>query len=343
MKDLSVIIPFVNEHPQVAFTVQSVFAELHGSGIDFEIIVIDNWCQEVEDQIRGFGKQFISENNIERYLVDDNDKKLLPQQIMRDRGSGYLRGLASNKDKDWLRYLRYDRKLSHWQAKNLGVAASDGAVLWFCDAHCIVSPGSLVNMYRHYIDNYTSLNGTLHLPLSYMLEVPGKELVYKLVTNPDAGVFAYSFTPYRNRAATYKAPVMSTCGMMMGREIYETLGGWPAELGIYGGGEHFINFTMAVLGMDVNIFASAPLWHYAAPRGYHWNYTDYHRNRAIATYMFGGYDLCKLYLEHTKGNPAVWSAVLEEIPKLCDRTHIEKQQKMTIQEWVSKWTSASTS
>jgi hypothetical protein len=192
-------------------------------------------------------------------------------------------------------------------------------------------------MYHHYVDHYTALNGTLHLPLSYMLEQSGKELVYKLVTDRHSGVYAYSFTPYRNRAAVYKAPCMSTCGMMMGREIYDTLGGWPEELGIYGGGEHFVNFTMAVLGLDVNIFNSDPLWHYAAPRGYHWNYTDYHRNRAIATYMFGGQEILERYISCVKGNPAVWSRILDEIPTVCDREYIARQQKYTIDEWVEKW------
>ena len=47
--DLSIIIPFAGEYPQVLFTVQSIAESLHGK-IDFEIIVVDNYCKELETQ-----------------------------------------------------------------------------------------------------------------------------------------------------------------------------------------------------------------------------------------------------------------------------------------------------
>ena len=312
---LSVIIPYAQEHPQIAFTVQSIYCELRDK-CDFEIIVIDNHCDELQAQL---------------------DKK----GELRDRGGEYMKSLAGG-SRPWLKYLAYDTKLSHWQAKNLGVASSDGEFLWFVDSHCVPSCGSLIEMFDYYKDHHRELNGTLHMPLAYMLEAPGRELIYKLVTNPKHGVVHYSFTKYRQPAAPYQVPCMSTCGMMMSREIYDTLGGWPAELGIYGGGEHFINFTMAVLGKTINIYPCKPLYHYAAPRGYHWNYIDYHRNRCIATFMFGGEEWARRYIMNIKPHDAsgdamktsVFSTIIGSKQCIAHREYIQKQQKTSIVTWL---------
>jgi hypothetical protein len=133
---------------------------------------------------------------------------------------------------------------------------------------------------------------------------------------------------------------MSTCGMMISREIYNKLGGWPVELGIYGGGENFLNFTMAVLGLSINIFPSKPLYHYAAPRGYYWNYDDYHRNRCIATYMFGGENWAYRYIKHINGRDTVKEAILSSIitseSSVKQHQHILSQQIITITDWLKE-------
>ena len=54
---LSIIIPYCNEHPQVLFTVRSVLEEIRG--MDAEVIVIDNYCEEV-------GKQVLKKEGIEK-------------------------------------------------------------------------------------------------------------------------------------------------------------------------------------------------------------------------------------------------------------------------------------
>ncbi|MBE3138204.1 MAG: glycosyltransferase, partial [Actinobacteria bacterium] len=283
---LSVIIPFAQEYPQVAFTVQAVYCELRDR-CDFEIIVIDNYCAELQDQ---FNKK--------------REKK--------DSGGEYLSKLADSY-RPWLKYTVYDKKLSHWQAKNAGVKISDGEFLWFCDAHCVPSQGSVIDMFNYY--RSSKLQGSLHLPISYMLERPGLELIYKLVTDTEQGIVHYSFSRYKQSETPYDVPCMSTCGMMLSRDIYDKLGGWPEELGIYGGGENFLNFTMAILGLSINIFPVKPLFHYAAPRGYSWNYNDYHRNRCIATYMFGGENWAHRYINHIKGSDTVRESIFSSIIK----------------------------
>lgn len=305
---LSVIVPMVGEFPQSAFTLNSIYCELWNSGIDFEVIMIDNWCKEVESQGRKQDKGYA-------YLVDK--VPLHP----------------------WLKVLKYEKKLSHWQAKNFGVQNSTGDILWFCDAHCIISKDALVKMFNYYVENYAGLNGTLHLPLSYLLDKPGHELIYKLVLNLEKGDVHYSFTRYRAAEEPYKVPCMSTCGMMMSRELYDELGGWPAELGIYGGGENFINFTLAVLGRDKNIMPGLPLFHFADKRGYSWNYDDWVRNRCIATYCFGGEEFAQRFMKNVKGRPVVLEKIYYDVVRKVrpQRELLEKKQVISIEDWTKKW------
>lgn len=308
---LSVIIPFAQEHPMIAFTVQSIYCELRDK-CDFEIIVIDNHCAELQAQLDLNGNT-------------------------RDRGGEYMQSLA-NDYRPWLKYLTHDEALSHWQAKNIGVAASEGEFLWFVDSHCIVSPDTLSEMFSWYKTDWEYVNGTIHLPLSYMLERPGLELIYRLISEPDKGVVHYTFTRYRPSLEPYQVPCMSTCGMMMHRSIYDKLGGWPTELGIYGGGEHFINFTLATMGLTINIWPSKPLYHYAAPRGYHWNYDDYHRNRCIATYMFGDETLAYQYIMNINGDDpiikeSIFSTVAGSKACIAHKAKIKPHQFIPIAAW----------
>lgn len=311
--DLSVIIPFVNEWPLVVTTVASVSEELRGR-VNFEIIAVDNWCPEVEKQ----GRE-------------------------RDKGGDHLRSVA--RGQPWLTVLEYKDRLSHWQAKNLGVQRSSGKFLWFCDAHCIVSRDSLYNMFTYYKRKHRELNGTLHLPLTYQI-LEWRSLIYRLVAQPDNGYYHYKFDQggyVRGSAESngdpFAVPCMSTCGMMISRELFDELGGWPTGLGIYGGGENFMNFTLATLGKSINIFPTPPLYHHGAGRGYSQAWGDLHLNRFIANYVYGGAETLDKYKQVIKGNKKV-------INKLV-RTAIEKgrehreliapKQVIKIDQWAERW------
>lgn len=307
MAELSVIIPYCNEFPQNIFTIQNVAQELHG--LDFEIIAVNNFCNEAAAQNR-------------------------------EQDAGFEVIEASATVNPWLKSLHYVEKLSHWQAKNYGVAHASGHFLWFVDAHCVVARDAGRSMFQFYKDNHKWLNGTIHLPLTYKI-LESHKLIYKLVTDLDKGVIDYRFTGFRESDESYEMPCMSTCGMMMTREIYNELGGWPLEMGIYGGGENFINFTLATLGRSKHIWPKGCLYHHGAKRGYNWNYNDYHRNRTIAAYMYGGPDLAERYIMNCKGDRAVLNSILESVLNTCveHRNHIVGKQIISINDWLKKWIS----
>lgn len=325
-KELSIIIPFVQEWPQVAWTIMSIAEELRDR-VDFEIIAVSNWCQEVKDQIANVWKK----------------RGWPPGEPEPDRAHVQILGTSEREGVThmfpWLKATEYTDKLSHWQAKNKGVRElSTGKFLMFIDAHCLPERDSIYKAFQYYKDNYESLNGTLHLPLTYHI-LEAHKLIYKLVVNWETAEIHYSFTGYRDEPKPYEVPCMSTCGMMMTRELYDEVGGWPTELGIYGGGENFMNFTLAVLGKKKWIMSGGALHHHGDNRKYHYYRDDYIRNRAIATYIFGGEDLARTMVFKTKGRSSVLTSIFNDVLNTCGehRKLIKSKQIISIKDWVDRW------
>jgi hypothetical protein len=302
MADLSIIIPACKEWPTAPFTVRNIYEELRDR-VDFEILYVDN-----------------------SMLPEGEDDRAYGQMV------GVQRGFKE------LKPLKYTDKLSHWQSKNLAVQNSTGRFLCFVDAHCVVSRDALFNMYQYYKEHHERLNGTLHLPLTYHI-MEYHKLIYKLAGDVSKGEVHYSFSAYRHADEPYQVPCMSTCGMMMTRSLYDFLGGWPTELGIYGGGENFLNFCLAVTGKTVNIMPGHPLCHHGDKRGYSWNFDDHLRNKYIATYCFGGEDFLRLFMENSKGNPDAKRKIMQSVLDTCGehREIIKKNQVHTIQDWWTRW------
>ena len=260
---------------------------------------------------------------------------------MSDKGKprDYLSGLG----KPWLETIYWDEKLSHWCAKNVGIEASTGKILLFMDANCLVDPDAIYNIYKYYTEHYDELNGTLHMPIRYMLDRPGKNLVYKTHYERAKGIVHYSFRTHTEREKIHRVPSMSTCGMMMSREIMvDKLGMWPWEFGIYGGGENFINFTLGVLGYHVNIWPHNPIYHFAWKRGYSWNYDDWVRNRMLAIYMAGGIEWLDTFKDALaaagKGRPPVLQDIRDSVVDTSSeqQDRIRSIAKYDLHEWALK-------
>ena len=345
---LSIIMPFAGEYPQNIFTVMSIYNQLIDTPIDWELIAVNNWCEQVAKQPDYIEKCPECNHSWKVTRADANSHR--PPYKNPDPGGSRMQSYAAMHS--WLKYLEYPDKLSHWSAKNAGVAASSGDILFFIDAHCALPPGALTEAYYYYIEHYESLNGTLHLPIAYFLERQHKKLIYKLVAKPEISMYHYTFTNLGafieswkkknkkdNIPRTLRVPCMSTCGMLMTRELFDLLGGWPKALGIYGGGENFINFTLATMGKTINIYPGRPLHHYAEKRGYNWYYTDHKRNQIIATYLFGGPERARVFSRHCKLDRNTAEETVEEVIAKCQdhRAHIQQSQTQTIEEWYEQW------
>jgi glycosyltransferase involved in cell wall biosynthesis len=306
--------PFCVEMPSLLFTIQSVINELDGL-IDYEILAVDN-------------------------TVDS-----IPQSQHRELNGGkYLRRKVEDGVLPNVRLLEYKDKLSHWNAKNLGIRESTGDLLFFLDAHCVVYPSSLRQMIFAYTTKEELSHGSIHLPLSYLANQ--KDILkYDLVADVSNGVVSYKFAPFTPSDTPELVPCMSTCGMLIRKDIMtDVLRGWPSELGVYSGGEYYFNFALAVMGYKKHVFNSKPLQHYAAPRAYEMEYYDIYRNRAIATFLFGGrefFDRYIYYYENSlmgKVSPRKMRNIGKEIPTILElanlREHIRLNTIIDIEDWV---------
>ena len=127
--DLSIIIPFASEYPQVLFTVQAIAESLHGK-IDFEIIVVDNNCEELENQWKT-ARTKVAESLI-RTSLDTNEffteQDILAQvqglKCMQDSRKSGEALKASAGGNPWLKYMAFDKYLSHWECKRLACKAA---------------------------------------------------------------------------------------------------------------------------------------------------------------------------------------------------------------------------
>ncbi len=335
---LGVIIPYCQEWPQVAFTVRAIHEELRD--IPHEIVVVDNMCEQAYQQTLNMGT--VLDRGHSR--IELNDKTMLPGWYSAEASETKQYHQSSmeahGERREWMTYVSYSDRLSHWQAKSAGIAVTDAEILLFADAHTSPGRGCLSGMYNYYKDHHEELDGTLHAPLTYHI-LEKHKLIYKLVY--ERGLLGYSFTGYREADDPYEVPVMSTCGMMITRNLLEYLGGWPKELGIYGGGENFMNAALAVTGKKKWIMPGRPLHHHGDKRGYHYEWADHKRNQAIAMYLTDGEDGMWDYLKHLKpynDKPELFAALAEDVMDSC-RAHRDLLKAYTVEtlkEWVNKWT-----
>jgi len=316
MAELSVIIPYVNEYPQLIFTLQSIAGELRDR-VDFEIVAVNNYCD-----------QFVNQRKTQNLPWEE------------DKGAEAIKATAQ-KQNPWLKHAEYSERLSHWNAKRVGVKHSTGDYLFFVDSHVILARDSLYGMLQYYKQNEEKINGSMHLPLTYKI-LESRRLIYKLnVEWFEHGLLDYKFTPCRvDKGDPFEVPCMSCCGVLVSRKVYEALGGWSPELGIYGGGENFFNFTLSVLGMNKWIYPNGTCFHHGERRSYHYLYDDYVRNKLIACYLYGGRDYAlKAINGGLKGKPEVLHSIYRNVDLKCrrHRDHIQRRQKVSIEDWVKKW------
>ena len=310
---LSVIIPYALEYPQNVFTIRQIASSLEGK-IDFEIIAVDNYCSELEEQQKTKGLKVVNDKTFDQLKEVSRSHK-------------------------WLKPIKYTEKLSCWQARGLGIQHSTGNIIYLVDAHCIVD--GLAEMALWYDQHKEELNGTLHTPLTYQI-MEYRKLIYKLKTDIDKGVVHYTFSTFKSSQNPYEVPCMSSCGMMIDKDIIvNNLGNFPSELGIYGGGENFLNFTLAIIGKKKWIYPKATCYHHGAPRKYSFNYNDHKRNQGIAAYLHSGAEFCRLFLQNCKGSAHTLNKIYDSIvnnQKLVQhRKLIQQQQKVSIEDWLDTW------
>jgi glycosyltransferase involved in cell wall biosynthesis len=264
---------------------------------------------------------------VQSLLIEGCDEVLVISNKSTDKTNEYFTKLHNSK----VRFFIKDDVLSHWQAKNAGIENAGYGLIFFCDSHCVLEKGSIEKLK----DFVTKNDAAAHCLIKYMLDPRG--LDYKFLSD----TFSYRFSTARHNNKPYQVPIMSTCGMMLRKSAIDRFGGWNKELGIYGGGEQYMNFKHGVCDYPHYVIPEAAVWHYADKRGYQYNYDDFVRNQFVAAYCVGGDELLNeiMELRLEKDRPLVLRKLMEDVKNKCsaDRAFIQKNQKLTYKEFVKKW------
>ena len=339
--DLSIVIPYCNEMPQVAFTVQGLIEELDGF-CKYEIILVDN----------------MSHNNV-TVKAGEREYPAFSRNYFYNSETGAIMSTLFFR-KGVIKWFKYDVKQGHWNAKNFGIQNSTGKYLFFLDSHCIMKRDSLRKMLT-WLKSVDGKEvpcpipgqkpwrvGAVHAYINYMLD--SRSLEYK----PQRKTFGYQFCthqmePYESAgkrllrfpSAPYQVCVMSTCGMMCPRSVIDELGAWNTEFGIYGGGESYINWKQSTCGFGHWIHPAAWCWHFADKRGYSWNHSDYVRNSFIAAYTVGGDKFIQDQVDERKrkDNPSAIDALADDVRTKCKADHdfIHSRQVIPFEDYMSYW------
>ncbi len=181
-----------------------------------------------------------------------------------------------------LKVVKYNDKPSCWQARNVGCNIAIGDYILFLDAHVLSKDKSLLLSF----DYKKTFKGGLHYGINYFLDNPNLTL-YQYNWQPDRfwGTWSRKLPDVNNG---YKIISSGIAGLMIDSEIFHEIGGFNESLGIYGGGESYIDLKIQMFGYDLRCNPSFQIYHLALKRNYAWNNNDFRRNFLIASYALGG-------------------------------------------------------
>jgi len=284
MKDLSVIIPARNEHPQATFTLQAIWDQLEGSPWDWETILVDN-------------------------LSDDKTGSFCKDRYWHAKGRHKI--------------VEYKEKGSCWGARNAGLSVAEGRLIFLFDAHVLISP----DLFAKQIQTFDAIPSAtvLYTPVIWMGDSRCHTAYgYSLGENNHhmRTKFWGSWTKRKQSDEPYRIPMSGTAGIAVRREFLERIGGWPAPLSVYGGGEQWISLACWMLGGECWIDPRTYVYHLADTRGYagsqderKFSTNDAHMfNVLLVSYALGGekWWLHRLQWVMSESNPHAWKKQYHE-------------------------------
>jgi len=339
--EVSVIMPFCNEAQNVVFTTQALIEELNGF-CKYEIILIDNMSD------------WYIQCSVKNEFMPLMEGKERPYPI---RSRAFFMGPPGSKRdgsiintmffrKGIVKYLQYDVKQGHWNAKNHGIRNSKGKYLFFLDAHCIMNRDGLRSMIQFLRDNENEKIGGVHAYINYMLDSRSLEyrvqrdkfFGYQFCTHQQEEYFENGKRKLRWPTKPYKVCVMSTCGMLSPRTVIADLGGWNPEFGIYCGGEGYMNFKQSTCGYHHWIQPKAKCWHWAEKRGYQYWHKDFVRNEMIAAFINGGEKALQFCVDGRGGNAGLHE-LADDVREKCldEHEYIKSRQIESLEEYFNRW------
>ena len=245
-----------------------------------------------------------------------------------------------NKEKG-VKYIKYGKKKSHWNAKNAGIEVAKGRNIFFPDAHVIVGRDSLRKQIE-FLDNFDGKIGGVHCYHHPML------MNYRTFEHYPRLKYIFRFRRAQvgeKFTKPYEVAHMTTCGMMCPKSVFDELGGWSKEFGTRWGGEAYMNLKHGTCGYPHYIHPDTHYYHLKHSYGYTFNSKDGYRNQMIPAYTIGGDKwltsfvdgLCKQ--KGVKSRPSWYDRTGDDVKEKCkdEREFITSKQIMTLDDYYKKW------
>jgi glycosyltransferase involved in cell wall biosynthesis len=197
-----------------------------------------------------------------------------------------------------LKVIQYDERPSCWQARNEGAKEAIGDYILFLDSHVIAKHGH----FRRGVEYHRGWRGILHFGVNYWLDHPNRTL-YQYTWQP--WKFWGSYSRRLPEPPDYRILMSGSAAVLIDRDVFWELGGFHPALGIYGGGEPYLDLKTWMWGYEVRCNPAFQFYHLAERRGYSWNNDDLWQNFMVAAYALGGEQalepLYQHYIKRCKG------------------------------------------
>lgn len=301
-KQLSIVIPYCYEYPDLYYTIRAVMIQLEGK-LEYEIILVDNNIEEKERHTK----------NLEKIFKDDNRFK----------------------------FIHYSNKLSHSNSLRVGIDKAEADIIFQLDAHVLFEDEAIISMYNDYTKrdiNTCSMN----LLQDMKLRKNNHEWIFAPNFNFDSDNAWYGWKYLDieefNISHPFRAPACSACGLMVSKHLIKNiLKNYPKEIGNYYGEEQFFAFSMAVLGKNI-LYYPKKLYHFSLTKYYAPRKRDIMNNTAIGIFIATGERHLKnfLFSQKIKHKKDMRKEIINAEENIKHRQHIEKQQVWDLDEWLIK-------
>ena len=261
----SVISPHINDYPHLWFCTHANLEHIrhdYKPG-EFEFIVVDNGSR---DEVLRLVRRLMGTRN---RLGKEQPIPGLPKKYPR-------------------KFIEIPHQLHSKPAMNIAAYLAEGEYLAFFDSHAF-GDRDFFKTAADFLDDNPNV-AVLHSPISWSgwhtsPNVRGHQYKLKLEDR-----FWGAWRAHRKSENPYPIGASGNTGMVIRRDAYYHMKGFPSMLRQYGGGEPYIDILTWMFGYEVYVHPQMHCYHFALARSrdYARSWMTFFRNVCLSAYICGG-------------------------------------------------------